>query len=177
MPTNYYSHDENQTPNCSFRLLYLYCSNDTIKRSSLAVVIKADGKEKDDEYDYIWKFIDSQYSNKRRLKYMVRLETEYLKETIDYKEVCESFNDRFNEAARTQLLYVLVGVATSDWLLGKAELTLLQNIAKALDIMEATLTANLAMFRYQKQWREKKPWDDDEEGESWRFFFWGGAGK
>jgi DnaJ-domain-containing protein 1 len=78
------------------------------------------------------------------------------------------FKREFNDVDRAQLLYVIIGVATADWLFGKEEFDLIENIARKLEVPEVTVIAHFAMFRYQKQWRDK--WEEEEDtGESWRF--------
>ncbi len=98
-----------------------------------AAVMKADGKVMKSELDYVKAFFVRQFGESQAKDYMLTLR-ELLKQPFDLAAVCRQIKDNMPHPMRLQLMHYLFGIATADGSIAAAEMRVLEEIARHLNI-------------------------------------------
>lgn len=93
----------------------------------VAQMVQADGRTDKSELDLIRHALERDLKPKDVALYW-ELFQEYLANPQDIKEVCFRIDYEFDELAKTQFMFILIGIATADGLLSNTEIDLIKKI-------------------------------------------------
>lgn len=130
----------------------------------VALVVNADGKAERTELDYVKKALETDLKPKDAELYW-ELFLEYLNSTQKIKEVCENLDLEYDELAKTQFLYLIIGVATADGILSNTELELIKKIMRWAGIPTKSFirVTKLFDFKREKSYKEKSQEEAQKE--------------
>jgi DnaJ like chaperone protein len=110
-----------------------------------AAVMRADGRIRKSELDYVRKFFEQQFgvqtANDR-----IRLLQEILRQQFDVREVCAQIGRYMDYPSRLQLIHYLFGISSSDGKYHPAEVDMISNISSFLGINSGDFQSIRAMF-------------------------------
>ncbi len=109
-----------------------------------AAVMKADGRVKRSELDYVKQFFYANFGNKA--PQYIKLLGELLKQNIEVADVSRQISRHLDYATRLQLLHYLFGIALADGKADKSEVDLIKNIAGYMGIGTSDYESIKAMF-------------------------------
>jgi len=109
-----------------------------------AAVMKADGKVKRSELDYVKKFFYANFGN--NAPKLIKLLGEVIKQDIDIREVARQVGAHLDNAAKLQLLHYLFGIALADGKVDKSEVDLINSISDYMGVSTADFESVKAMF-------------------------------
>ncbi len=109
-----------------------------------AAVMKADGKIKRSELDFVKQFFHANFGDKA--PQYIKLLGELVKQDIDVSEVSLQISHHLDYATRLQLLHYLFGIALADGKAHKSEVDLLDRIAGYMGITKSDFESVKAMF-------------------------------
>jgi DnaJ like chaperone protein len=110
-----------------------------------AAVMKADGKVKRSELDYVKRFYIQNFGTESAERYILMLR-EILKQEIHLPEVCQQIGRYMDYPSRLQLMHYLFGVAHADTIIADSELELLNAMGAYLGLSPADFNSIKAMF-------------------------------
>ncbi len=114
--------------------------------SLASIVIKADGKVKQSELDYVRQYFVKSYG-KERANATFRTFNEVIKKReISAQRICEYIRPRLSYEVRLQVLHFLFAIANSDGHVSDAEKNTLLEIARYLQIYRKDFESIQAMF-------------------------------
>ncbi len=114
--------------------------------SLASIVIKADGKVKQSELDYVRQYFVQAYG-KERANATFRTFNEVIKKReISAQRICQFIRPRLSYEVRLQVLHFLFAIANSDGNVSSAEQQVLYEIAKYLQIFRKDFESIQAMF-------------------------------
>jgi len=110
-----------------------------------AAVMKADGKIVKAELDYVKDFLKRSFglSKAKEMTLMLR---DIVEQEFDFRPVCRQIAQYMDHAGRLELLHLLFGLAMADGELSKAEIQVLEEMARLLRISQADFNSIRAMF-------------------------------
>ena len=109
-----------------------------------AAVMKADGKIKRSELDFVKQFFRANFGDKA--PQYIKLLGELVKQDIDVAEVSTQISRHLDYATRLQLLHYLFGIALADGKADKSEVDLIDRIAGYMGITNSDFESVKAMF-------------------------------
>jgi len=109
-----------------------------------AAVMKADGKIKRSELDFVKQFFYTNFGDKA--PQYVKLLGELVKQDIDVADVSIQISRHLDYATRLQLLHYLFGIALADGKADKSEVDLIDRIAGHMGITHSDFESVKAMF-------------------------------
>ncbi len=109
-----------------------------------AAVMKADGKIKRSELDFVKQFFYTNFGDKA--PQYVKLLGELVKQDIDVADVSIQISRHLDYATRLQLLHYLFGIALADGKADKSEVELIDRIAGYMGITNSDFESVKAMF-------------------------------
>lgn len=109
-----------------------------------AAVMKADGKVKRSELDFVKQFFSANFGDKA--PQYVKLLGELLKQDIQVADVSIQISQHLDYATRLQLLHYLFGIALADGKADKSEVDLIASIAGYMGIGNSDFESVKAMF-------------------------------
>jgi len=120
----------------------------------IASIMRADGKVVHSELDYVKSFLNRNFDGNtaRESLYLLR---ELLKQDIAVDRVCDSIKHQINYAGRLQILHFLFGLASTDHPVSEVELSLIEQIASALEIGKQDFESIRSMFVEETGWAYK----------------------
>jgi len=110
-----------------------------------AAVMKADKKILKSELDYVKQFFLNQFGINETEQKMLLLR-EILKQDIPIRDVCLQIQQNMDYSARLQLIHFLFGIAASDGHIHTDEITVVEEIARNLNIQYNDISSIKAMF-------------------------------
>lgn len=110
-----------------------------------AAVMKADGKVMKSELDFVKNFFVRQFGESQAKEQMLMLR-ELLKQPIDIQAVCQQIKVNMPHPMRLQLMHYLFGIAGADGSLSGAEMRIVEEIARHLNISHQDFDSIRAMF-------------------------------
>ncbi len=110
-----------------------------------AVVIKADGRTKEEEMQFVRKYFARMYGAKHANQ-SFRLFREIVPQKISVHLVCAQIRKHMSHAARLQLLHFLFGISQSDGDVALKEVKTIEQIATYLYINEKDFLSIRSMF-------------------------------
>ncbi len=110
-----------------------------------AAVIKADGKVKTSETNYVKAFFAQQFGQNMANEMGLVL-NEVLKQNIPVKEVAQQVKQFMDYSARLQLLHFLFGISKADGSVDLSEVNLIERIAYDMGLSTPDFTSIKAMF-------------------------------
>jgi DnaJ like chaperone protein len=110
-----------------------------------AAVIKADGDMDELELGYLRRFLAEQFGEKRAMEYMAIFRSSYAGE-FDVEKTARNIQQTTSYETRLQLLYIMVGIAKSNFDVEERERTLIDNIVVWLAIEKADYESVRSMF-------------------------------
>lgn len=111
----------------------------------VAATMKADGKVMRSELDFVKEFMVRNFGEPSANE-AIQLLRDLLKQTIPVQDVCRQIQRNMNYSARLQLLHFLYGIAQADQQIVKAELELIDFMAREMGISAADSESIKAMF-------------------------------
>lgn len=111
----------------------------------LAAVMKADGKLKKSELDYVKNFLNQQF-NKTDAKNYVLLYKEILNQEYSLRSVCLQIKMSMDHPSRLQLMHVLFGISMADGQAHETEIKVIELISRYLNINPNDFASIKAMF-------------------------------
>ncbi|MBD79484.1 MAG: molecular chaperone DnaJ [Crocinitomicaceae bacterium] len=130
------SHRINQTHQGDFNISLLILS---------AAVMKANGKVKKSELEYVKQFLRHQYGPAKAKQLLLTLR-DIIDKEIPVRDVTQQISLNMNEPMRLQLMQYLFGIAKADGIVDGNEFNLLQRIAQGLRIGQTEFNSLKAMF-------------------------------
>ena len=116
----------------------------------VAELIKADGRADKTELNYIREALEKDLGETDAELYMELLH-EYLKSPQDIKKVCHKIDYELDELSKSQLMYLLMGIATADGLLSNKELDLLKRIMTWAGLPPKTFIQASRFYDYKRE--------------------------
>lgn len=114
--------------------------------SLASIVIKADGRVKQSELDYVRQYFVQSYG-KERANATFRTFNEVIKKReISAQRICQFIRPRLSYEVRLQVLHFLFAIANSDGNVSSAEQQVLYEIARYLQILRKDFESIQAMF-------------------------------
>jgi DnaJ like chaperone protein len=110
-----------------------------------AAVMKANGKIKKSELDYIKNYYTKQFGEAKAQQYILTLR-EILKKEIPLRNVCLQIVNYMPHAMRLQLIHYLFGIARADGHVDSNEVNTVQTIANYLNVSSKDFDSIKAMF-------------------------------
>jgi len=110
-----------------------------------AAVMKADGKSKKSELDFIKNFFERQFGAAKTTEAMVLLR-DLLKRDIPLRQVTEQIRYNMEHPLRLQLLHYMFGIAKADGHVDKQEVDMINTISGYLGISQKDYESILGMF-------------------------------
>ncbi len=111
----------------------------------LAAVMKADGKMKKSELDYVKKFLYQQFSRDEANNYIL-LYKEILNQNYSLRSVCLQIKISMDHPSRLQLMHVLFGISLADGQAHDTETKVIELISRYLNINPKDFASIKAMF-------------------------------
>jgi len=102
----------------------------------IAAVMKADGKIKKTELDFVKKYFVELLGIEEAKEVIVSLR-DILKKNIPLEPVCRQINTYLDESSKLQLIYLLIDIAYSDLNISQEEKNVIRKIAYYLNISES----------------------------------------
>lgn len=120
-----------------------------------AAMMKADGKVKKSELNYVQKFFVKQFgeAKAKELSILIR---DLLKKDIPVQQVCMQIRVNMRYSLRLQLMHYLFGIAQADGILDPAEIKLVKQAGVWMAINPKDMSSLGAMFSEQDQSRAYK---------------------
>lgn len=109
-----------------------------------AAVMKADGKVKRSELDFVKQFLFTNFGNKA--PQYIKLLGELIKQDIEVDAVSRQISQHLDYSTRLQLLHYLFGIALADGKADKLEVDLINRIAGYMGIGNSDFESIKAMF-------------------------------
>lgn len=110
-----------------------------------AAVMKANGKIKKSELEYVKQFLINQFGEAKARQLLLALR-DILKKDIPLSDVLSQIVRHMNPPLRLQLMQYLFGIAKADGLVDDNEVRLLETIARGLHLSTAEFNSLKAMF-------------------------------
>lgn len=110
-----------------------------------AAIMKADGKVKKSELDFVKQFLIRQFGAENASIQLQSLK-DILKQDIPLRDVCFQIRDFMDHSSRLQLMHYLWGIAAADSHIDPSEVSMLERIASYLRINHADFISLKAMF-------------------------------
>ena len=110
-----------------------------------AAVMKANGKLKKSELDYVKDYYVRQFGEQKAKEYILALR-ELLKQEIPLRQVCLQIASFMPHPMRLQLMHYLFGIARADGHVDLNEVNVVQTIANYLNISQKDFDSIKAMF-------------------------------
>ncbi|MFQ3340924.1 MAG: DnaJ like chaperone protein [Flavobacteriaceae bacterium] len=114
--------------------------------SLAAIVIKADGKVKAAELQFVRSFFITNYGAEKAASIFEIFNEQIKKEAISIPELVRVFRTKARYETQLQILHFLFGVANADGSISKSELQKINQISVAMGISSADLESIKAMF-------------------------------
>lgn len=111
----------------------------------ITAVLKADNKITRTELNYVKVFLKQNFGEEATLEALQMIKTLSAQE-IPLAQVCHQIRYNMDSPSRTQLLYLLFGIAKSDGNVCDQEVRVLQHIASLLGIDPTTFTSVKSMY-------------------------------
>jgi DnaJ like chaperone protein len=111
-----------------------------------ATVIKADGKVKQKELQFVRNFFISNYGPQKASAIFEKFNEEIKKEKQNIPDLTQIFTRQAQYETRLQILHFLFGVANADGSVSQTELGKVEQIAAALGIRQSDMESIKAMF-------------------------------
>ncbi len=112
-----------------------------------AAVIKADGTMDEQEVGYLRRFLADQFGEACSLEYMAVIRQAY-QQNFNLKACAEKIKKTSDYETRLQLLYIIFGIAKSNFDVDAREKTLIDTIAEILEIDRHDFESVRAMFSF-----------------------------
>lgn len=122
----------------------------------IASLVKADGKISSAEIEYVEKKIKIDYFQVDAERILKHIKVFLERPKVDISYYTKLTNENFTISEKIQLLHLFVGLAVADKYLTLSEENLLQKITREIGIPYRTLDSILAMYRFQREFQEKK---------------------
>jgi DnaJ like chaperone protein len=116
----------------------------------VAELIKVDGNTDQTELQFIRKTLESDLGEADAELYMELLH-EYLQSPQDIKTVCRKIDYELDELSKSQLMYLLMGIATADGVLSNKELDLMKHIMTWADLPPKTFIQASRFYNYKRE--------------------------
>jgi DnaJ like chaperone protein len=110
-----------------------------------AAIMKADGKVKKSELDYVKRFYVQNFGEASAKKY-IKMLGEIIKKDIPVDDVARQIGTYMDYSSKLQLLHYLFGIALSDGNADKSEISLIEHVSVLMGIYAADLKSIKAMF-------------------------------
>jgi len=111
----------------------------------VAAVMKADGKVRKSELEYVKKFLVRNFGEASAVE-ATRMLRDLLNQTIPVEEVCRQIKQNMNYSARLQLVHFLFGIAQADGNVDPTEGQLINHICQQMGISNSDIESIQAMF-------------------------------
>jgi len=111
----------------------------------LAAVMKADGKLKKSELEYVKRFLNQQF-NKTDANNYILLYKEILNQNYSLRSVCLQIKMSMDHPSRLQLMHVLFGISLADGHADESEIKVIELISRYLNINQNDYASIKAMF-------------------------------
>jgi len=116
----------------------------------VAELIKSDGKTAPSEIQHIREALEKDLGTEDADLYMELLD-EYLKTPQDIRAICRKIDYELDELSKTQLMFLIMGVATVDGLLSNTELDFLKNVMTWAGLPPKSFIHASRMFNYKRE--------------------------
>ncbi|MCB0481181.1 MAG: TerB family tellurite resistance protein [Flavobacteriales bacterium] len=110
-----------------------------------AAVMKADGRIRKSELEFVKKFLVGQFGTKSTKQSLLILR-DLLKKDVPIGPVCDQIKSNMTPSMRSQLVQYLFGLARADHYVHKLEVGILEDISKRLSIPESEFHSLKAMY-------------------------------
>ena len=111
----------------------------------LGAVMKADGKLKKSELDYVKNFLNQQFNSIDAGNYLL-LYKEILNQEYSLRSVCMQIKMSMDHPSRLQLMHLLFGISLADGHTHEKELKIIELISRYLNINQNDFASLKAMF-------------------------------
>ncbi len=111
-----------------------------------SAMMKADDKVLKSELHYVKQFLRSQFGESQTTE-MLKILQDLLQKEVDLGPVCNQIKGFMSHAQRLQLVHYLVGIANADGHIHEKEWSLLESIARRLNVNHTDLESLYAMYQ------------------------------
>ncbi len=129
--------DDSSTQSGDFQICILILS---------AIVIKADGKVKQEELDYVKNYFNRVYGVEKASKLFKLFKEIANTKDISIRQVCSQINQFMDHSSRLELIHFLFGIAKSDGHTSEYEVNKIQTISNYLYVNSRDFASIKAMF-------------------------------
>lgn len=114
-----------------------------------SAMMKADDKVLKSELNYVKQFLKSQFGENQTAE-LLKILKDLLQKDVDLGPVCNQIKGSMSHAQRLQLVHYLVGIANADGHIHEQEWSLLESIARRLNVNHKDLESLYAMYQVDK---------------------------
>ena len=111
-----------------------------------SAMMKADDKVLKSELNYVKQFLRSQFGESQTTE-MLKILKDLLQKEVDLGPVCNQIKGFMSHAQRLQLVHYLVGIANADGHIHEKEWSLLESIARRLNVNHKDLESLYSMYK------------------------------
>lgn len=123
----------------------------------IAQVVKIDKKQLNAEYRYVEQSFMRHFSAGETKRFMDKIKAHTLNEKLNIVPICRMIRTEFDDAAKVQLMHLLIGICAADGLMTKKEEKLLKGIAIEIRMPFSTFKQLLSMFYFKQEgFQERK---------------------
>ena len=111
-----------------------------------AAIVKSDGYMNDLEEGYLSRFLSEQFGDNNSVEYLALLKS-FVSNDFDLAATCANICSVNSYETRLQMIYIIVGVANSDFNMEDSEVLRIKKIAEYLQIDKWDFKSILAMYK------------------------------